>query len=592
MAPKPQLALAKAHRGSISLPKTTQQLVPAFLQKLYEIITDKSNADLIRWSDRGDILMVVDHERFANELLGRWFKHQNFNSFVRQLNMYGFRKVSHLQQGTLQSPIDPKIWSFEHPCFRRGQPDLLCLIQRRKHGASTGEAVDSVDRHEQAKGDQSAVVQLHSIIDEVAGIERHQAAISAELTELKQSNQVLWQEASASRVRLEKQQDTINRIVRFLAGAFGQRTPVGSPAGADSDQALSTPMPSQTLRLMIGDKESVDVPDDGIQSTGSLVDYSSDLSGSASIPKGRIEHTNTAVHGHVPGPPSAAPSESSSSALSTTTPNLLSPLASPLLLCPDPTRRTVDAVHSTREDSSSDAILSGSLDQVQTLTHADAMFSAFQRMLQPPSQLQALALPTQAHSLASNSTPSDQQLASIVPNYDSLDEYVSPSISTLSSSLSNESIVPASVDTRRLLFNWKATNDIESDVATLQSNISSLLDSLGLNAQDSSLSQDPSMHPTITVAESDDLDTLLREYIVADTSTADATLLDAVSTPSSGSMSSAPTPSPSSTHQEEIWSPSIRGEKRKPDEAVLDQQRGAARGRSVATSKPRRRTRP
>ncbi|KDQ28618.1 hypothetical protein PLEOSDRAFT_1015572, partial [Pleurotus ostreatus PC15] len=181
--------------------------VPAFLQKLYEIITDKSNADLIRWSDRGDILMVVDHERFANELLGRWFKHQNFNSFVRQLNMYGFRKVSHLQQGTLQSPIDPKIWSFEHPCFRRGQPDLLCLIQRRKHGASTGEA--------------SAVVQLHSIVDEVAGIERHQAAISAELTELKQSNQVLWQEASASRVRLEKQQDTINRIVRFLAGAFG-----------------------------------------------------------------------------------------------------------------------------------------------------------------------------------------------------------------------------------------------------------------------------------------------------------------------------------------------------------------------------------
>ncbi|KAF7433769.1 stress-responsive transcription factor hsf1 [Pleurotus ostreatus] len=578
MAPKPQLALAKAHRGSISLPKTTQQLVPAFLQKLYEIITDKSNADLIRWSDRGDILMVVDHERFANELLGRWFKHQNFNSFVRQLNMYGFRKVSHLQQGTLQSPIDPKIWSFEHPCFRRGQPDLLCLIQRRKHGASTGEA--------------SAVVQLHSIVDEVAGIERHQAAISAELTELKQSNQVLWQEASASRVRVEKQQDTINRIVRFLAGAFGQRTPVGSSAGADSDQALSTPMSSQTLRLMIGDKEGVDMADDEIQSTGSLVDYSSDLSGSAATHKGRIEHINTFVQGHVPGPPSAAPSESSSSALSTNTPNLLSPLAFPPLLSPDPTTPTVDAVNSTREDSSSDAILSRSLDQVQTVTHADAMFSAFQRMLQPPSQLQALALPTQAHSLASNSTPSDQQLAPIVPNYDSLNGYVSPSISTLSSAVSNDSIVPASVDTRRLLFNWKATNDIESDVATLQSNISSLLDSLGLNAQDSSLGQDPSMHPTITVAESDDLDTLLREYIVADTSTAAATLLDSVSTPSSGSISSAPTPSPSSTHQEEISSPNIRGEKRKPDEAVLDQQRGAARGRSVATSKSRRRTRP
>lgn len=136
-------------------------------------------------------------------------------------------------------------------------------------------------------------MQLHSIIDEVAGIERHQAAISAELTELRQSNQVLWQEASASRVRLEKQQDTINRIVRFLAGAFGQRTPVGSSAGADSDQALSTPLSSQTLRLMIGDKEPVDMHDDGIQSTGSLVDYSSDLSGSAPTHKGQSPHVSS-----------------------------------------------------------------------------------------------------------------------------------------------------------------------------------------------------------------------------------------------------------------------------------------------------------
>ncbi|PFH45552.1 hypothetical protein AMATHDRAFT_158762, partial [Amanita thiersii Skay4041] len=207
-----QVALARSHPRlpqPTHVGKPTRQVVPAFLQKLYEMVNDPKNADLIRWSDAGDSFFVLDHERFAREVLGRWFKHQNFSSFVRQLNMYGFHKIPHLQQGVLRSDSDTEFWNFAHANFHRGQPDLLCLIQRKKQSSQQSEEAQ-------------AILDIHSIVQGIAAIKRHQTAISAELSELKRSNQLLWQDALLAREKHQKQEDTINRIVKFLAGVFGK----------------------------------------------------------------------------------------------------------------------------------------------------------------------------------------------------------------------------------------------------------------------------------------------------------------------------------------------------------------------------------
>ncbi|OAX35151.1 hypothetical protein K503DRAFT_697431 [Rhizopogon vinicolor AM-OR11-026] len=264
--------LAVAPRASSShLNKPARQLVPAFLQKLYEMVNDPSDHDLIRWSDAGDSFFVLDQERFASEVLGRWFKHKNFSSFVRQLNMYGFHKIPHLQQGVLRSDSDTEFWNFEHPHFIRGQPDMLCLIQRKKQAASStpDNVAPATEVSNKDAGSSAAVgtlspgqlMDMNSIVNGIQAIKRHQATISADLNELKSSNQHLWQEAMAARERHKKHQDTINRILKFLAGVFGhtdnpiRKDDLGG-SGAVSGGEGGEIMPRKPQRLMIGDGRS------------------------------------------------------------------------------------------------------------------------------------------------------------------------------------------------------------------------------------------------------------------------------------------------------------------------------------------------
>ncbi|KAI0345230.1 hypothetical protein BDW22DRAFT_1354137 [Trametopsis cervina] len=256
MSADQQLALARATRGESShLSKAAQKVVPPFLQKLYEIVNDAKNDELIRWSENGDSFYVLNHERFAREVLGRWFKHQKFTSFVRQLNMYGFHKIPHLQQGVLKSETDTEPWHFEHPHFHRGQPDLLCLIQRKKqpaHGAGDDLPLDINETGNtsppMANLTPGQVLDINSIMNGISAIKRHQQAISADLNELKSSNQHLWQEAIAARERHKKHQDTINRILKFLAGVFGNSAEAVKHDGSHTPPPV---MPRKRQRLMI-----------------------------------------------------------------------------------------------------------------------------------------------------------------------------------------------------------------------------------------------------------------------------------------------------------------------------------------------------
>ena len=61
---------------------------PPFLTKIYEMVDDQSMDHIVSWSRGGQSFVVWDPHAFSSDVLPRYFKHNNFSSFVRQLNTY------------------------------------------------------------------------------------------------------------------------------------------------------------------------------------------------------------------------------------------------------------------------------------------------------------------------------------------------------------------------------------------------------------------------------------------------------------------------------------------------------------------------
>lgn len=176
---------------------------PAFILKLWTMVNDPKNEDYIQWAPDGESFKVLSKENFEKVVLPKYFKHSNYSSFVRQLNMYGWHKVQDITSGAMQS--GDEIRQFKSPYFIRDREDLLDNIVRNK-GSKGSDDEDESD--------------IGRILDELDLIKSNQMEIASDLNRIRSDNQLLWRECYESRERHKAHAETFERILRFLASLY------------------------------------------------------------------------------------------------------------------------------------------------------------------------------------------------------------------------------------------------------------------------------------------------------------------------------------------------------------------------------------
>ncbi|CAN4089375.1 unnamed protein product [Withania somnifera] len=182
-------------------------LPPPFLSKTYDMVDDPSTDSVVSWSKSNNSFVVWNVLEFARDILPKYFKHNNFSSFVRQLNTYGFRKV------------DPDRWEFANEGFLKGCKHLLKSISRRKHSQVRGHQ-QTTSQVPNASVASCIEVGKFGVEEEVDRLKRDKDVLMQELVKLRQQQEATDHQLQTVGERVQLMEKRQQQMMSFLAKAM------------------------------------------------------------------------------------------------------------------------------------------------------------------------------------------------------------------------------------------------------------------------------------------------------------------------------------------------------------------------------------
>ncbi|KAI5160275.1 heat shock transcription factor 1 [Nematocida ausubeli] len=157
-----------------------------FLRNLYSVVCSDSDPSIM-WNESGDGFVILDKAEFMSNTFPKLCKSNEYGTFVRQLNNYGFSKEK-------RHGFD----EFTNPKFLKGSPHLLDLLKRK-------------------------TILPSERMNDISIVKDNQMMLHSNMTAINEVNRKLSKEVYILKKRVDQQDRTINELVRAFIRIFNKQ---------------------------------------------------------------------------------------------------------------------------------------------------------------------------------------------------------------------------------------------------------------------------------------------------------------------------------------------------------------------------------